>query len=239
MSSEQSSELFWSHADDVQNAPQRSLWHVSTWVNWHRHGSSVGMLHHMVAADYSLDSEASALERLDYLRSRYSRDSARHKAASYQNSGDVACKRQLVGWFDHIEQRIQCGTQVGDRLFLGSSVANRANTRTEHSGGAPDAVLVLLDRVGHVNDLGHAIQYRTFMTLLYAPARRMSGASPRDVLADAADARVFGGARVRSLRCAQLSRRIYSPDSSVSSPSAAGSALPTAMRSVRVVPLGL
>ena len=62
---------------------------------------------------------------------------------------------------DHVKQRVQCSVQVGERLFWCSAVPNRADARTEHGGGTPDAVLVLLNGVGHVNDLGHVIEYVT------------------------------------------------------------------------------
>ena len=114
-----------------------------------------------MAAVNPFDNEADALERLDYIRSRNDRDSARHKAGSYQNSGDVACQSQFAGCADHIDQRIQRGAQIGERFFWRSSIANRADTGTEHGGSAPDAVLVLLDGVGHVNDLSHVIEYVT------------------------------------------------------------------------------
>jgi hypothetical protein len=130
-------------------------------VNWDRDGPPVGVLHHVMAAVNPFDNEAGALKRLDYIRSRNDRDSARHKAGSYQNLRNVACQSQFAGCTDHIEQRVQRGAQIGERFFRCSSIANRADTGTEHGGGAPDAVLVLLDGVGHMNDLGHVIEYVT------------------------------------------------------------------------------
>jgi len=114
------------------------------------------MLHHVVAAVDPRDIEASTFERLGYLRSRYGRDGARHEAAE---SGDVECHSQLVGWPDHIEQSLKGGAQVGDRLFLRRPIADRTNARPELGRGAPHAVLILLDDVGHVNDTSHNIEY--------------------------------------------------------------------------------
>jgi hypothetical protein len=161
MRSEQSAKLVRGHADNGQDVPQRSPRHVSPCVDRDWDGPSVGVLHHVMAAVNPFDSETSALERLDYIRSRNDRDSARHKAGSYQNSGHVACQSQFAGCADHIEQRVQCSAQIVEGFFWRSSIANRANTGTEHGGSAPDAVLVLLDGVGHVNDLGHVIEYVT------------------------------------------------------------------------------
>src|SRR5262249_53900716 len=101
------------------------------------------------------DNESGAFERLDYLRSRYGRDAARHKPGSYQKSADVECQSQLVWWPDYVEQSFKCGAQVGDRLFLCGTIAHRADARAELGRGTPDAVLVLLDDVGHVNVTSH------------------------------------------------------------------------------------
>jgi hypothetical protein len=117
------------------------------------------MLHHVVAAGDSLDNESGALERPDYLRSRYDRDATRHKPGSYQNSGDVEGQSQLVWWPDHVEQGFKGSAEVGDRLFLRRAIADRADAGSELGRGAPNTVLVLLDDVGYVNDTSHDIQY--------------------------------------------------------------------------------
>jgi hypothetical protein len=75
------------------------------------------MLHHVVAADDPRKGKYRAFERSDYLGSWYDRDSARHKAGSYQKSGHVECQSQLIRWSDYIEQSLERGTQVGDRLL--------------------------------------------------------------------------------------------------------------------------
>jgi hypothetical protein len=160
MASEQFAELVRSHADDEKDVPQGALRHVPASVNRNWDCTPIGMLHHVMTADDPYDIEASAFERLDYLRSRHGRDSARHKAGSYQRSGDVECQSQLIGWPNHIEQRFKRGAQVGDCLFLRRPIANRADARAELGRGAPDAVLVLLDDVGHVNVTSHSIEYR-------------------------------------------------------------------------------
>lgn len=58
MRSEQSAELVCGHADNGQDVPQRSPGNVLARMNGHRHGPSVGVLHHMVAAVNALDSES-------------------------------------------------------------------------------------------------------------------------------------------------------------------------------------
>jgi hypothetical protein len=62
----------------------------------HGDGTPIRMAHDVVATTGPRDPEPGALKRLDNLRSRYRRDGARHKAASYQRSGNVECQRQLV-----------------------------------------------------------------------------------------------------------------------------------------------
>jgi hypothetical protein len=104
MTSEQLAELVRGHPDDGQDVPQGALGHIPASVNRNWDCTPIGMLRHVVAADDPLNDEASALERLDYLRSRYGRGSARHKAGSYQKSGYVECQSQLIGWPDHIKQ---------------------------------------------------------------------------------------------------------------------------------------
>lgn len=157
MTSEQRAELVRSHTDDGQDVSQGALGHVASCVNGDRNSTPIGMLHHVVAASDPLDDESSAFERLDYLRSRYGRDAARHKPGSYQKSGDVECQSQLVWWPDYIEQRFECCAQVGDRLFLSRAIADRANARPDQGGSAPHAVLILVDGVGHVNDTSHSL----------------------------------------------------------------------------------
>ena len=49
----------------------------------------------------------------------------------------------------------QGGAKIGESPRPASAVAERGNARTELSRGAPNAVLVLLDDVGHVNDTSH------------------------------------------------------------------------------------
>ncbi len=161
MTSKQGAELVRGHADDGQDVSQGSLRHVASRVNWDRNCTPIGMLHHVMAASDPLDNESGAFERLDYLRSRYGRDAARHKPGNYQKSGDVECQSQLVRWPNYIEQSLKRGAQVVDRLFLGRPIADRANARTELSRGAPDAVLVLLHDVRHVNDTSHSMEYAT------------------------------------------------------------------------------
>lgn len=157
--SEQFAKLVRSHTNNGQDVPQGALGHVPASVNRNWDCAPIGMLHYVVAADDPHDIEASAFERLDYLRSRHGRDSARHKAGSYQRSGYVECHCQLIGWPNHIEQRLKRGAQVGDRLFRRRPIADRADARPNQGGSAPDAVLILLDGVGHVNVAGHTIEY--------------------------------------------------------------------------------
>ena len=155
MTSEQCAELVRGHADDCQDVSQGALGHVASRVNWDRNCTPIGVLHHVVAASDPLDNETSAFKRLDYLRPRYDRDTAWHKPGSYQKSGDVERQSQLVGWPDYIDQSLKRGAQVGDRLLLRGAIADSSDARTKLGRGAPDAVLVLLDDVGHVNDTSH------------------------------------------------------------------------------------
>jgi hypothetical protein len=157
MTSEQRTELVRGHADNDQEVSQGALRHVAARVNWDRNRTPIGMLHHAVAASDPLDDESGAFERLNYLRSRYGRDAARHKPGNYQKSGDVECQSQLVWWPDFINQSFECGAQVGDRLFLRRAIADRADARAELRRGAPHTVLVFLDDVGHVNDTSHKL----------------------------------------------------------------------------------
>lgn len=120
-------------------------------------GTSVRMPHEVVAALDPRDGEADALEDPDHPCRRYGRDGAGHEAASYQKSGNVECQRQLVRYPDLFNEKLQAGAQIGDCLILRRPVAERGDTGTELSRGTPDAVLVLLDDVGHVNDTSHVL----------------------------------------------------------------------------------
>jgi hypothetical protein len=155
MTSEQRAELLWSHANDRQDVSQGALGNVPPCVNWYGDCPPIRVLHHVVAASDPLDNESGVFERLDYLRSRYDRDAAWHKPGNYQKSGDVECQSQLVWWLNYIEQSFKRGAQVVDRLFLRRAVADRANARAKEGRGTPNAVFILLDDVGHVNDTSH------------------------------------------------------------------------------------
>jgi hypothetical protein len=161
MTSEQGAELIRGKADVGQDAAQRSLGDISPRVDMNGDCTAVWMVHHVSAACDPRDRKSGALQRLDYLRSRHRRNSARHKAANYQRSGDVECQRQFVRWPDLIEQNFQSCPKVSDGGFFRRPIAECGHARTNLGRGAPDAVLVLLDDVGHVNDTSHAIEYRT------------------------------------------------------------------------------
>ena len=67
----------------------------------------------------------------------------------------------FVRYPDLFDQEFQAGAQVGERRVLRLPLAERGRARTKLGRGAPDAVLILLDDVGHVNDTSHAIDYYT------------------------------------------------------------------------------
>lgn len=155
MTSEQRAELVRGHADDGEDVSQGALGHVASRVDWDWNCPPVRMSHHVVAASDSLDNESGAFERLDHLRSRYDRDAARHKPGSYQRSSNIERQSQLVRWSDYIEQSFQSSAQILDCLFRRHAIAHRANARAKLGRGAPNAILVLLDDVRHVNDTSH------------------------------------------------------------------------------------
>jgi hypothetical protein len=162
--SQQRAELLRGHADDGKDVSQRALGHVPARVDRDRNGTAIGVLHHVMAASNPCGHETGAFERLDYLRSRYSRDAARHKPGNYQISGYAERQSQLIRWPDHLKQGLKRGAQVGDRFFWRRTIADRPDTRPELGRGAPNAVLILLDGVGHVNDTSHETNYSTFLT---------------------------------------------------------------------------
>lgn len=106
------------------------------------------------------DSEADLLQRPNDPGPWCRRDGAGHKPARYYKSGHVERQRHLVRWPDLFDQQFQTLTQVGKRSFLRRPVTERGDARTKLRGAAPDAVLVLLDDVGHMNDTSHVIEYR-------------------------------------------------------------------------------
>jgi hypothetical protein len=174
MTSEQSPELIRGHADDGKDVPQSALRHVLAGMDRNWDSTSVGVPHHMMAALDALDGKADALKRLDYVRSRYGRDRTRHKTGSYQKSGYVECHGQLIGWSDHIQQRLKRGAQVGDCLFRRRPISDRAHTGPDQGGSTPDAVLILLDDVGHVHDTSHFYIMPLFAETLRAHVGKVS-----------------------------------------------------------------
>jgi hypothetical protein len=155
MTSEQRAELIRGDSYAGQDAAQRALGDVSASVYWHGDRAPVWVAHDVMATVDPCDREADALESLDDLRSRYGRDAARHKAANYQRSGNVECQRHLVRYPHLFDEEFQAGTQVGERFVLSLSLAERGHARAKLGRSAPDAVLVLVDDVRHVNDSCH------------------------------------------------------------------------------------
>jgi hypothetical protein len=171
MTSEQLDELVRGNADAGQDAAQRALGDVSPRVYRDGDRAPVGVAHDVMAAVDACDDEAGVFESPNNLRSRYRRDAARHKAANYQRSGNVECQRHLIRYPHLFDEEFQAGAQVGERLVLSLSLAERGHTGTKLGGGAPDAVLILLDDVGHVNDTSHNFDYRMLgmlTTFLYS-----------------------------------------------------------------------
>jgi hypothetical protein len=157
MTSEQRAELIRGHADSGKDAAQGSLEQILAAMDGYCHGTPVRMAHDVVTAVDPCDSEADALQRLDYLGSRYRRDSARHKPARYYKSGDVECQSEFVRYPDLFDQKLKAGAQIVKCSFPGPALAEGGNARTELGGCVPaGAVLILLDDVGHVNDTSHS-----------------------------------------------------------------------------------
>jgi hypothetical protein len=157
MTSEQLAELIRRDADGGQDSAQGALRDVSPSVHWNGNRAPVWVAHDVMATVDACDDEADAFESLDDLHSRYGRDAARHKAASYQRSGNVECQRHLVRYPHLFDEEFQSGTQVGECLILSRSLAERGHARAELGRSAPNAVLILIDDVGHVNDTSHAM----------------------------------------------------------------------------------
>ena len=107
-----------------------------------------------VAHDVMLPFSSEAAHSLLMTFAPHRRDAARHKTAI--PISDVECQSHLVWWPHVIEQRFQASAQIGDRRFLRRAVAKRSHARAELGGGAPNAVLILLDDVGLVDDTSHA-----------------------------------------------------------------------------------
>jgi hypothetical protein len=156
MTSKQRAELIGGHTDACKDAAQGALEQILAAVDRHSHGTPVRMAHDVMATVDPRDSEADTLQRLDYLRSRYGRDSARHKPARYYKSGHVECQREFVRYTDLFDQKLKTGAQIGDRSFPRLALAERGDARTELCGCIPTvAVFVQIDGVGHVNDSCH------------------------------------------------------------------------------------
>ena len=162
MTSKQRAELIGGHASTGKDAAQGAREQILADVNRHGDRTPVGMAHDVMATVDPRDSEAAPLQRLDYLRSRYGRDTAGHNPARYCKSGYVECQSEFVRYPDLFDQKLKTGAQIGDRGFPRLALTKRGDARTELGGCIPAAaVLILIDGVGHVNDSSHNIEYRT------------------------------------------------------------------------------
>jgi hypothetical protein len=104
MTLEQFAELSGRHSDGFQDGPHGPGQQFFAAVDWNDGSTPVRMAHHVMTAVHSDDSETDALERSDNLSSGRNWEVARHKAASYQKSGDVERQSQLVWWANFFEQ---------------------------------------------------------------------------------------------------------------------------------------
>lgn len=156
MTSEQRAELVRSQLSAGQDLAHGASRDVVACVDGHdNRASTVGMAHEVVATLDANDSEASPFQRPNDPCAWRRRDGAGHKPARYYKSGHVERQSHLVRWSDLFDQKFQSLTQVGKRGFLRRPVAERGDARTKLRGAAPDAVLVLLHDVGHMNDTSH------------------------------------------------------------------------------------
>jgi len=78
------------------------------------------------------------------------------KPARHYESGHVECQGEFVWYADLFEQEFQTLAQVGYCRFLRRPVPECGNARAERGRATPDAVFILLNDVGHVNDTSHA-----------------------------------------------------------------------------------
>ena len=161
MSSEQCAELVRSDSGGGQDTSQRGLEDVSPSVNRNGDGWPLGMLHDVVTARDPRNLVSSALQSLNYPRSRYRRDCTRHSTGNYQKSGYVECQGQLVWYSDFFDQALKGHAQVGDCGLGRLSLTKRRSIRAQVGRGGPGSGLVLLKDVGHVNDTSHVIEYYT------------------------------------------------------------------------------
>ena len=179
MISEQCAELIGGHADAGKDAAQGALEQILAAMDRHGYRTPVGVAHDVVATVDSRDCKADPLQRLDYLRSRYGRDSAGHKPARYYKSGDVECQSEFVRYPDFFDQKLKAGAQVSDRGFLRLALAERGDARTELGGCVPAvAVLILLDDVGHVNDTSHRF---SIARSVYLSSEHLLRACPQNI----------------------------------------------------------
>ena len=169
VTSEQRTELVRSQLGAGQDLANGASRDIVACVDGHdNRASAVGMAHEVMATLDANDSEAGFCQRPNDPCSWCRRDGAGHKPARYYKSGHVERQSHLVRRPDFFDQKFQSLTQIGKRSFLRRAVTERGDARTKLRGAAPNAVLVLLDDIGHMNDTSHGIEYRTFMAVLYS-----------------------------------------------------------------------
>ena len=109
---------------------------------------AIEMAQHVMASADSRDRESGPLQRPDHL-------SPPERPEGTRVSGHVEGHRQLIWRTDLGEQRFQRIAQIGNRGFRRRPVTHRPDARAQLCGGAPDAVLVLLDDVRNMHYPGH------------------------------------------------------------------------------------
>jgi hypothetical protein len=170
MMSEQRTELISGHADARQDLAQGSLGNILASVDRYGDRPAVGMAHDVMTTCDPRLRETRPLQRLDYPRPRCGRDRTRHTTASYQKSRNVERQGQLVRYPNIFYQSFQTDAQVADRRFLSWPVPERGNAGTELRSSTPNAVLILLDDIGHMNGAGHDTDYAAMEPASKQPA---------------------------------------------------------------------
>jgi len=167
LTSEQRPELVRSQLRAGQDLAHGASRDIVACVDGHdNRASAVGMTHEAMATLDANNGEAGLFQRPDDSRSWCRRDGAGHKPARYYKSRHVERQSHLVRWSDLFDQKFQSLTQVVKRSFLRRPVAERGDARTKLRGAAPDAVLVLLHDVGHMNYAGHDSIMQTRLQIL-------------------------------------------------------------------------
>lgn len=117
-------------------------------------GTTIGVLHQVVAAPNPIDLETGAFQRSNDLVTTNNWH-WRHQSSLAEASGHAQFQRHLGGRLDVLEKQQQPLPEVRQSRFWAITVANRTDAGTEHGVSTPHTIFILFQHVRNMHYAAH------------------------------------------------------------------------------------